>query len=385
MAFDHLILMHQGRVMYQGAVAAVPEYFKARGHAVPPHYNPADWIMAVAQSVPPAQLDADGFFQPDNRNLGEARQWSWHEDQQKNDSLDEDEDETMEKGEKRQRRLAAEPRPGIPTQIKMLFEREINGLRRNKSALKARFGLTTTLSTLIGCIFFQVGTKGKDDDVTLQSAFGAVIMVLFMSMFGTAMPSLLAFPEERPVFLREYSTNHYAVVSYFVSRLTMEAFITAVQMLVMTNITYWMIGFQMEYRWFYLTPYALAMTSTALAVTMGCSVEETKLATEMLPALFVPQVLLSGFFVAPGLMPSWLKWARYVCPLTYGVRIYLVNEFHNCEPDSPKATENCNRVVDNVEADPDEAWWYWAVLVSMFLFFRILALAILQRKALKYY
>jgi hypothetical protein len=40
----------------------------------------------------------------------------------------------------------------------------------------------------------------------LNSHFGAMVMILMMSMFGTAMPTLLSFPEERPVFLREFST-----------------------------------------------------------------------------------------------------------------------------------------------------------------------------------
>lgn len=52
-----------------------------------------------------------------------------------------------------------------------------------------------------------------------------------MSMFGTAMPTLLAFPEERPVFVREYSTNHYRVLAYFMSRLVSEALITFLQIL----------------------------------------------------------------------------------------------------------------------------------------------------------
>jgi len=61
-------------------------------------------------------------------------------------------------------------------------------------------------------------------------------MVLMMGMFGTAQSSLLAFPEERPVFLREFSTDHYAAFTYFLARLTMEAFVTFIQILITVRI-----------------------------------------------------------------------------------------------------------------------------------------------------
>ena len=121
-----------------------------------------------------------------------------------------------------------------------------------------------------------------------------------MAMMGTAQQSLLAFPQERPVFLREYSTNHYSVVSYFLSRLTIEAVITALQILVMVNITFWLIGFQSAFGIMYLNVYVLAMGGTALAVMLGCAVEDPKLGQEMMPVLFVPQFVLAGFFVTPG-------------------------------------------------------------------------------------
>ena len=38
-SFDHLILMNKGRVMYQGAVGAVPDFFATRHHPNPPNYN----------------------------------------------------------------------------------------------------------------------------------------------------------------------------------------------------------------------------------------------------------------------------------------------------------------------------------------------------------
>jgi ABC-type multidrug transport system ATPase subunit len=38
-SFDHLILLSKGRIMYQGPVQAVDDYFGARGHPLPPKYN----------------------------------------------------------------------------------------------------------------------------------------------------------------------------------------------------------------------------------------------------------------------------------------------------------------------------------------------------------
>lgn len=209
-------------------------------------------------------------------------------------------------------------------------------------------------------------------------------MVLMMAMFGTAQPALLAFPEERPVFLREYSTNHYSVFAYFLSRLSMEAFITALQMIVQVVITYFLISFRSNFALFFLNIYALAMSSTALAVLLGCSVEDPKLGQEMLPILFVPQMLFAGFFVTPDLIPVWLRWARYLCSLTYAIRIALVNEFSNgCT--NEEGDRACEQLLKNIEADEDETWWNWLVLVALFVVFRLLALYVLQQKAVKFF
>lgn len=128
------------------------------------------------------------------------------------------------------------PPPGPLVQIQLLFEREVNNLKRDVTALGARFGLTIFLGVLVGIIFLDVGKSDPAIPTNINSHFGALIMVGLMAMFGTAQPALLSFPAERPVFLREYSTNHYSVVSYFLSRFTMEALITALQVLVMVRI-----------------------------------------------------------------------------------------------------------------------------------------------------
>ena len=208
-------------------------------------------------------------------------------------------------------------------------------------------------------------------------------MVLLMSMFGTAQPALLAFPEERPVFLREYSTNHYSVGAYFASRFTIEATITALQVFVQLILSYFLIGLQASFATMFITTYVLAMASTAMAVMLGCAVEDPKLGQEMLPILFVPQMLFAGFFVIPELIPVWLRWASYLCSLTYSVRLALVAEFKDCG--DGQAGINCANLLDNIEADEDETWWYWLVLLVLFAAFRLAALYILRRKATKFF
>jgi ABC-type multidrug transport system permease subunit len=209
-------------------------------------------------------------------------------------------------------------------------------------------------------------------------------MVMMMGMMGTAMQTLLAFPQQRPIFVREYSTNHYSVVSYFLSRFTVEAVVTALQVLVMVIITFWLVGFQSNFGMFYLNIYGLAMASSAISIMLGSVVEDPKLAQEMVPMLFVPQLLFAGFFVSPDLMPSWLAWARFIFPLTYSVKIGLVEEFGDgCG--GGQADIMCEGLLESIDADPDDAWWYWLVVVGLFLAFRLLALFLLRRKATKFF
>jgi hypothetical protein len=155
--------------------------------------------MNVAQANPMDQLEEDGFFPPDERKLPEP----FVEAAAGKDELGitltehhlaEDYDDTP---------------PGIPTQLHMLFTRELKNISRDTASVGARFGLTIFLGLLVGLIFKGVGATDPLEPQNLNSSFGALIMVLMMGMFGTAQPALLAFPEERPVFLREYSTNQY--------------------------------------------------------------------------------------------------------------------------------------------------------------------------------
>jgi hypothetical protein len=62
----------------------------------------------------------------------------------------------------------------------------------------------------------------------------------------------------------------------------------------------------------------------------------------------------------------------------------LVEEFGAGCPEAD-GEDPCLNLINGVEADPDETWWNWLVLVALFVVFRLCALAVLQQKATKFF
>ena len=370
-ALDRLILLEKGEVMYGGLVQDVPQYFELRGYPCPAHYNPADWIVNIAQTVNIEDLKAAGFFpqlEDEDREAGITA------DSRHSDRLTILEEDSHQK-------------VSFPIQTRLQFLRELRNFGRNRSVMGARAGMTLLISIIGGIIFFQIGQTDRTQFINVQSTFGALLMSGLANVFATALPSLVAFPEERPVFMREYSTNHYSVVSYFSSRLTMELVITALQVLVSSLLTYFLMGLTATFGLFWAVCYVLAMTSTALGVLIGCAVKDPGVAVELLPMVFMPQILFSGFFIPPELIPVWLRWLNYVFPLAYAIKLLVVAEFEACslDPTIPVNMNNCARVMENVQAYPEDTWWYWIVLLVQFAFARLLGLFLLRSKATKFY
>jgi hypothetical protein len=151
------------------------------------------------------------------------------------------------------------------------------------------------------------------------------------------------------------------------------------------SITYYMIDFQGSFETFYAACFTLAMGSTAVAVVMGAlSGSSSKIASAALPIVLLPQMLFIGYFVTPDLIPSYLRWIQYLCPMTYSTRILLLDEFFDCSDDVFERLY-CNAVLRNVEVEADDRWWYWLILIAQFFVFRLMALAILHRSARKFY
>ncbi|GMI05438.1 hypothetical protein TrRE_jg721 [Triparma retinervis] len=356
--FDSAILLKSGRVVYGGPVLGVQKHFNSCGYPVPDLTNPADHAMFTVQIVDDAEMDKVGLFQIEDASKGFSG------------SFDGDDSGG----------IVPVVTATFMTQLSWLMRREMNGLVRDKGALVGRFGITIFLNLLFGLIFRNAGNRDDSQEGFFYDHFGALTMVTISSMFGAAQPTLLEFPQQRPIFLREYSTGTYSIMPYFISKVCFEVPLAFVQSLVQWLVVYWLISFRGSFILLLLASFALGLASASIAVLMGCAVADVKTATELMPVVFVPQMLFAGFFVSTDQIPSYLRWAQYLCSLKYAMNILSIIEFGDgaCQEGAEGA---CKALLDSNEIEEDKWWAYVLVLAALFFGFRIIGARVLTIKA----
>lgn len=359
--FDSVIFMKSGRIVYQGPSTALVSWLSTHSFQCPQNYNPADYAMFIMQTETDETFEEKGMFMKGKQ--------------------------IQEKGsDDTDTELVLTVKSPFVRQLYWLISREFRNSYRNVPALAGRFGVTIILNLIFGLIFYNAARKDGSDPDNFNSYFGSLTMVAISSMFGQAQPTLLEFPSERPMFMREYSTGTYASFSYFLSKLSMEAPLSFLQTVVQYLVVYWLIGYHGNFILLVLASWVLGMASSSLSVFLGALIPDPKQAVEMSPLLFVPQILFAGFFVRTSLIPVWLRWAQYLCSLKYGINLLITIEFNpgNNYCDGG-AHQNCVDVLENNDV-VFRLWWLYIVLLLVLLVVtRAIAAVVLAKNSVRFY
>jgi len=156
-AIDNLLLLLGGRILYQGPMGEpLREAFASNGFPKPEDYNIADWILEVAQTNTIEDLEAKGFFAGE-RNPKKNRPKSI---------------QPLGKTAASNARKANKNHAGFFTQTRLLFDREIKKLVRDKMSFVVRIGSTTVFGLLFGTIFYAVGDASYLQYPEVMASFG---------------------------------------------------------------------------------------------------------------------------------------------------------------------------------------------------------------------
>lgn len=357
--FDMAIFLAQGQIIYQGPPSGIRAHFSSIGHVCPMDYNPADFVMFTVE------LASEDVFK------GLTTHWA------------------KVGGEQELQRQASPPGGELPlpmpgkgfcAELQLLCARQYRNTIRDKATLGGRFGITIGLNIVFSMIFFQSGDMDASD-YTMQSHSGALTMIGINAMFGSVQPAILTFPSERPVFLREYASQMYGVVPYFLSKSIIEFVLLTIQMVLVLLIDYWLIGLHGNIFVHLLAFFLVGASSSSVGLFIGCSIGDIKTAMEITPLAFVPQILFAGFFIKMEQVPIFLRWVQYICGLKWGMNVILINEFGSNGANLPEV----QAFLEGNDAKEDLMWIYVLVLVGLIFFFRSVSILKLKKAAASVY
>lgn len=304
-------------------------------------------------------------------------------------------------------------------EFRELVFREYQGVCRDKMALVARFGSTIFLNAIISMVFY--GTARWDESINqegpitysymtewVQNHFGSLIQVGIGGMFAISQPVVLTFPQERPIFLREYALGMYSSIPYFVSKLMVEIPMAFIQSCFIFLTTYYFIGFQGNFLYLTSTLTLFGLCASSISMLIGTVSSNVEVAFMLTPLLTVPQLLFSGFFISINKIPTFIRWVQYICALKYGINLLMISEFEQLpigfpsnqsalyydfmigcpEPVSStefycpaKVTPDEHALFPKNNVDTREEWIYVGILGGVFAVLRIVSCIVLSSKA----
>jgi len=330
-------------------------YMARVGHPVPPQYNPADHILFFVQSKSEADCAAFVDF--------------WAE--QEKEAVIADILPRRTSASQVEMPNMARKRSSL-VQLHHLVVREFRLTMRDTPSLIMRFAVSAVMGALFACIFKGVG--GKDAEPGgLQSHFGAICNIMTGAMFSSTQPVLLLFPFERPIFLREYASNMYGSVPYFLAKMAIElpvAMLTSIETLL---VAHWIMELKGNFFGLVLAHWGLSGAGASTALFVGCSLKDVRAVQEVSILTIAPQIIFCGIFISINLIPSWLRWLQYACSLKYAINLGVLVEFANI----PEG----RALLDFQDIHEDKWLMYVGVLAGIFCFFRLLALVCLRQKA----
>lgn len=400
--FDRLMLLAEGHMVYNGPTKDVVAYFGQLGYKCPKYTNPAEFIMNLVK--------ADSYIS--SKEGGEERLKhliSAFRDNHNLPALTEDggdyadgirrsgsDDKTVTRRSKLKKKrhhnhgdedvskIPVTSGPNFLYRWGLLFVRSGIMQSRDPMQIPARLSQALFLSLLVGFLYLQIG----DDQQSIGDRQGSLFFVVMSMAMGPMMGCLVVFQAERVVFIREHSTGSYSTLTYYLAKVLADIpFLTLVP-IVQGTISYWMVGYQAEadkYFIFIAACIAVTLVAHALGLSIGAGAPNLNVSMAMAPMIFIPLMLLGGFFLSDDSIPKWLMWIKYFSPFKYGFQILARNEFDGltftCSTDpAASCTPTGDKVLSDLSLDNDEGslWASFLFLFMQYFFFHSLAYFLLR-------
>ncbi|KAK8190481.1 ATP-binding cassette transporter-like protein [Phyllosticta capitalensis] len=380
--FDKLLLLSQGRTVYNGLVSGVTQYFADLGYPTPMYTNPAEFIIDMVNT------DFSQNHDEAQRRLAHLQDsWTKSEHQQAIDQKISEISSQQSSREAVQAQTEANPLM-VPF---TLVHRSLIKAYRDVIAYGIRIAMYVCLAILMGTVWLRLAPSQEN----IQSFTNAIFGAAFLSFMSVAyIPSFL---EDRSLFIKERANGLYGPISFMISNFITGAPFLFIITILFSVISYWLSNFNPTggsfWSWvLFLFLDLLAAESLVVLVASAAPVFVVALAvTAFANGLWMS---VGGFMVPPkNLNDFWRYWAHYSDYQSWVFQGMMVGEFKDrtyscgsgcrCMYPSP-LEQQCkiagSAVLEQYGYGTDRRGMWVGILIGIIAGYRLIGLAILYMK-----
>ncbi|XP_026389750.1 pleiotropic drug resistance protein 1-like isoform X2 [Papaver somniferum] len=380
--FDDIILLSDGKIVYQGPREHVLEFFESVGFRCPERKGVADFLQEVTSKKDQQQYWARKHERYSFITVNDFTQafQSFHVGRKLREELM----TPFNKTKSHPAALTITQYGVSKTELlKACASREYLLMKRNSFVYIFKLFQLIFIAFVTMTLFLR--TKLKRDDVVdggiyVGALFFALVMITFNGFSELAMTVV-----KLPVFYKQRDLLFYPAWAYSLPTWILKIPITFVEVGVWVFMTYYVIGFDPNIerllRQFFLLLFVNQMAAglfrSAAAVGRNMIVANTIGSFVLLIVL-----ALGGFILSRDNVKSWWIWGYWMSPLMYGTNAVLVNEFYGDQWKKvlPGTNETLGEAVIKSRGFYADPSWYWigvgALLGYVILFNLVFTLAL---------
>ncbi|XP_047530050.1 ATP-binding cassette sub-family G member 4 isoform X2 [Vanessa atalanta] len=202
------------------------------------------------------------------------------------------------------------------TQFWVVLKRTLLFSRRDWTLMYLRLFAHILVGFLIGALYYDIG----DDGSKVLSNLGFLFFNMLFLMYTSMTITILSFPLEMPVLIKEHFNRWYSLRSYYLAITVSDIPFQAIFCIIYVVIVYLLTSQPLE--WFRFSMFLsscllIAFVAQSVGLVVGAAMNVQN-GVFLAPVMSVPFLLFSGFFVSFDAIPVYLRWITYVSYIRYG-------------------------------------------------------------------
>ncbi|XP_052739388.1 ATP-binding cassette subfamily G member 4 isoform X2 [Bicyclus anynana] len=365
--FDQVYVLAAGNCLYQGTTTNLVPYLEQAGVPCPIYHNPADYVIELACGEYGEDKMSHLTTKAEN-----GRELAWLDEPTTIPSMEALRKQYPLSVMKEQDSESGPEETPQSNQRSVLIRRGFLKAKRDPTMTHLRLIVNVVVGIMLGALFINAGNEGS----RVLENYNLLFAILMHHMMSPMMLTILTFPSEMSILLKEHFNRWYSLGSYYISITIVDLPISIVSCAIFSVIVYTMSAQPLDIARFAMF-FAISVYTVLVAQSFGLmigAVFNVVNGTFLGPTLSVPMMMFAGFGVTLRDLPPYLSWGSYVSYLRYGLEGYI-GAIYGLE----RPTLDCNEAkychyryprtfLKEIAMSPNMFWWdILALTVTLFV------------------